>query len=350
MKSFSEMLKKTPLKPKEECEDINTDKEQTEQIQSENKDHPENRDNISDETAVFAEDDVISENKTALKAAFVSIAMILAVLSSMGAEAARTKYLERYHGSLSDITDMSNVLYAWNQTAADTRKLMEEGGWEEPAIYDPNAEVKLKVPFYSQKDYPTGCELVSTSMLLAKYGIKLTAEEIVTKGYIKTKKVYLDPHGDPYGPDPNMTFIGDPLADNGFGCYSGAIVKALKKIVPDDRYEVVDLTGESLSDICYYYVDRGIPVLYWGSLQMEPFYYDVVNHWYIDEGKRKGEEFRWTSNEHCMVLIGHNKNNYIFNDPSVDKAGAEYPRPIVDKRFKSLGQQAVAIVPVEKKK
>ena len=115
--------------------------------------------------------------------------------------------------------------------------------------------------------------------------------------------------------------------------------------MPKDKYDIVDLTGESLDSICYNYVDRGIPVLYWGSLRMDQLYYDVVNHWYIEEGERKGEEFRWVSNEHCMVLIGHNKDSYIFNDPSVDKAGAEYIRPSVEKRFEQLGRQAVAIVP-----
>ena len=332
MKAFSELLQKLPFKKKDD-----TAEEKTEQPEMHKNAEP------NDESGVET-----AQNNTKAKAAVVSIALIMSVLASMASEAARLKYLERYSGSLSDLTAMSNAFIAWNKDANDARKLMEEAGIEEPTIYDPNAEVRLKVPFYSQRDYPTGCELVSTSMLLAKYGIKLTAEEIVTKGYIKTKKVYLDSREDPYGPDPNMTFVGDPLDESGYGCYSGAIVKALKKIVPKDRYEVVDLTGAKLSDICYEYVDKGIPVLYWGSLQMEPLYYDIVNHWYIDEGKRKGEEFRWVSNEHCMVLIGHNKENYIFNDPSVNQAGAEYIRPIVEKRFNELGNQAVAIVPCDK--
>ena len=285
-------------------------------------------------------DEAKKVRKTAVtKSVLISVAVLLSLLSAMSGDILAVQF-GRNDGKMADVMSAGKAVYAWNDNIDELRQYT--GGEEE--IYDPNADVMLNVPFFSQKDYPTGCELVSTSMLLAKYGVKITAEEIVTKGYIKTKEVYLDKHGDPYGPDPNMTFVGDPLEENGFGCYSGAIVSALKKILPKSDYEVVDLTGLELEDICREYVDRGIPVLYWGSLQMEPLYYDIVNHWYIDEGKRKGEEFKWISNEHCMVLIGHNKDNYIFNDPSVDKAGAEYIRPLVEKRFKELGRQSVAIV------
>ena len=284
------------------------------------------------------------------KAALITAAVVMTFLAAMGSEMGRLRYNELHSSSLKDITVGSGVLMAWNQLTFDSvTTTSAEDEEEEGTVFDPDAEVVIKVPFYSQKDYPTGCELVSTSMLLAKYGIRIKADEIVTKGYLKAKKVYLDARADPYGPDPNMYFVGEPTEDDGYGCYSGAIVSALKKIVPKDKYKVVDLTGQELEDICREYIDKGIPVLYWGSLQMQPLYYDVVNHWYIESGKRKGEEFRWISNEHCMVLVGHNRDNYIFNDPSVDKACAEYIRPIVEKRFIELGRMAVAIVPKESK-
>ena len=348
MKVISGLLEKLPFRKKEKAEKRPVEKREKvsfEGFWTENF----SREAIAGKWTVYRDsfkgdsEDAKKTRKTAVtKIVLISVAVLLSLLSTMMGELLPMQFGKEQGKMLSE----SLTPFRWNGKLADLQALVDEAEDEE-VVYDPDAEVKLIVPFYSQRDYPTGCELVSTSMLLAKYGIKITADEIVKKGYIKTKEVYLDSRGDPYGPDPHMTFIGDPLEDNGYGCYSGAIVKALKKIVPKDKYKVVDLTGEDLEDICREYVDKGIPVLYWGSLKMEPLYYDVVNHWYIDEGKRKGEEFKWMSNEHCMVLIGHNKDNYIFNDPSVDRAGAEYIRPIVEKRFKELGKQSVAIVPVE---
>lgn len=289
----------------------------------------------------------VKKRKTAaVKAVLICISILLAVLSTLVSEV----YF-RQNGSgkrlrfvpFQEMMDKGMKVSSMNNKVSDLEEVCKKA--EEDAERDARAEkYVIDVPFYSQEEYPTGCELVSTSMLLAYYGIDITAEEIVKEGYIDTKTVYLDKRGDPYGPDPDMYFIGDPLEDDGYGCYSGAIISALKKILPEDEYEIVDLKGWSIDEICRDYINYDIPVLFWGSLNMEPTYFDEVNQWFIDEGDKKGEKFKWFSNEHCLVLVGHDKSFYYFNDPSAKKPATVFGRPLVEVRYAEMGRQAVAIV------
>ena len=279
------------------------------------------------------------------KGILVFIAFLLGLLSSMISQYYFINNSEKYDGrtALSHILDIGMNVKAMNDTVGDIRTAAEADIREKnKGKHIPDHIVE--VPFYSQKDYPTGCELVSASMLLSYYGIDIAADEFIKEGYIETKKVYLDGYGDPYGPDPDMYFIGDPLEDDGYGCYSGAMISAFKKILPQNEYEVVDLKGWSVDEICRKYIDNDIPVLFWGSLNMDAAYFDEVNQWFIEEGERKGEKFKWLSNEHCMVLVGHDESFYYFNDPSADKPGTVFGRPLVEVRYAEMGRQAVAIV------
>jgi len=280
------------------------------------------------------------------KAVLFSITVLLALLSSLLSE-----FYFRQNGAgaprrfvpVHEILDKGLAVQAISDKVSDIEKADADA--KDAAERDARAEkYVIDVPFYSQKELPTGCELVSTSMLLACYGIDIKADDIIKEGYIKTKDVYLDKHGDPYGPDPDMYFIGDPLEDDGYGCYSGAIISALKRILPKDEYDIVDLKGWSVDEICREYINNDIPVLFWGSLNMEPTYFDEVNQWFIEDGKKKGEKFKWYSNEHCLVLVGHDRSFYYFNDPSASGPATVFGRPLVEVRYAEMGRQAIAIV------
>jgi len=145
-------------------------------------------------------------------------------------------------------------------------------------ILEPKDETKteavLDVPFISQtaEGYPTGCELVSASMLLKYHGFDITAGELVKQGYIGTSILTTDgfDDGELHGNDPNEYFIGDPLDDGGFGCYSGAINKCFDSYLADTDLAPSRLDGMELEDICKRYINNGYPVLIWASMFMEP--------------------------------------------------------------------------------
>lgn len=214
--------------------------------------------------------------------------------------------------------------------------------------YSLKKEMFIDVPYYSQKDYPTGCELVSTSMLLAFYGFDIKAGDIIKDGYLEAVNVTEEEEGRKkikYSGDPNKVFIGNPEKNTGYGCYSGAIMLALKKyLVPkarelDTEYEITDLSGMELEEICEKYINRKIPVLVWASINMNPTFQRLSNSWIV-EGTE--ERYLWKSNEHCLVLVGYDEENYYFNDPLVGK-DTPYLKRLSERRHNEMGMQAIAV-------
>ena len=203
----------------------------------------------------------------------------------------------------------------------------------------------LAVPYYSQEDFPTGCELVSASMVLGYYGFDIAAGDLINEGYIEAAEFIHEKNDDGdeilIGGDPEEKFIGDPNSDEGYGCYSGAIVKGLSRYLENELYDVVDMSGMSLSDLCSFYIDYEIPVLVWATVDMKPSEVKENNTWQI-EGT--DQTFSWISNEHCMVLVGYNDDYYYFHDPLTDEATL-YERSITEKRYRELGCQAVIVKP-----
>ncbi|MDE5570160.1 MAG: C39 family peptidase [Ruminococcus sp.] len=201
--------------------------------------------------------------------------------------------------------------------------------------------VYIDVPYISQNDeYPTGCELVSASMLLNFYGFDITAGELIDKGYINQAKLEHDDENKIYCADPNESFIGDPRTESGYGCYAPALLDGLKKYLDDKYFDAVNLSGISLHDLCIEYIDFGEPVIIWASVDMIATVV-IENAWTIRE---TGDKFNWISNEHCLVLVGYDDNNYYFNDPQKG-AVVPYKKETAEKRYKELGSQAVTIRP-----
>lgn len=198
--------------------------------------------------------------------------------------------------------------------------------------------VYIDVPYLSQEEFPTGCELVSASMLLAHYGYNLEPDKIIGDGYLKTYNTYYR-DGKRYGEDPHEYFIGGPQFENGFGCYSGAIVKALKEYLKNEPYVPYEIEDADLSEICENYIDEGEPVIIWASIDMKPFEPEDNSSWII-EGTE--DEFTWLAKEHCLLLVGYDDYYYYLHDP-LNESFAPYIRCDVEERYNEIGRQAVAL-------
>ena len=203
----------------------------------------------------------------------------------------------------------------------------------------------IEAPYFSQDGKPAGCELVCTSMLLAYYDFAITADELISEGYIEQAMVdtYQDPERGTvmFSGDPNEVFIGDPNTPYGYGCYSGAIRSCLRKYLDNEFFDAVDISGISLKDLCMEYIDCGEPVIVWASVDMEPFFTAEANKWEI-EGT--DEMVEWKSNEHCLLLVGYNEESYCFHDP-LRGAYTLYPRDVAEALYREMGSQAVTIHP-----
>ncbi len=196
--------------------------------------------------------------------------------------------------------------------------------------------MKIDVPYIDQTEIaPTGCESVSACMLVQYLGNDI-APEVFIRSYLDMKPMHLV-NQELYGPHPNDAFVGDPFTREGYGCYAPVMVNALKKAL-SDQYEVINETGTSLDDLCHRYLDCGIPVLLWATIDMEPS--EPGSFYHLDE---TGELYQWTRHEHCLLFVGYEKGLYWFNDPWGNHGVCTYPSELVEKRHAELGMQAVGV-------
>ena len=77
----------------------------------------------------------------------------------------------------------------------------------------------IKVPYLSQSPrYPTGCESVSSVMLLQHLGYEITVDEWI-KQYLEQQE-FETKDGIIYGGDPRKVFCGNPYREDGTGSVS----------------------------------------------------------------------------------------------------------------------------------
>lgn len=211
-------------------------------------------------------------------------------------------------------------------------------------------KVVIRAPYIDQSLlYPTGCESVSAVMLLQYLGIDITVDEFIGT-YLKQKN-FEEKDGVLYGPDPRKYFCGSPYDEDAFGCYAPVIVNALEKVFlkadsgqlstgqETAAYRAVDETGTPLEKLLAKYIDHGMPVICWACIDMrEPV---IGPRWHLFD---TGEIFTWISNEHCMLLVGYDEENYYFNDPHNGNGLIGYLREITEKRHRAQHMQAVGVI------
>lgn len=196
--------------------------------------------------------------------------------------------------------------------------------------------VKLDVPYIDQSvKYPTGCESVSTVMLLQYLGYSLTVDEFIEK-YLE-RRDFEERDGQLYGPSPDEYFCGSPYDENSFGCYAPVICRALEKAA-GDKYRIINETGTSMEELLTNYIDKGIPVIFWACINMrEPV---VGPEWKLID---RDETFTWISNEHCMLLVGYDDECYYFNDPYENNGVVPYEKKLVEERHRAQKSMAVGV-------
>ncbi len=160
----------------------------------------------------------------------------------------------------------------------------------------------LNVPYISQyPELPTGCEVVSLTMLINRLGYSVDKEYMADECLV---------YGDSYV----TSYSGDPYTENGSGIYPPGIVRTVQEFAKKRSADVdaVDLTGTSLEDL-YKLIENGYPVMIWTTLRMEYPNYD--DDFYFEE--YNGIKYPWYINEHCVVMTGYDKENgtVILNDP-----------------------------------
>lgn len=236
--------------------------------------------------------------------------------------------------SICDLKSLKTAVLTVNDTDLPEKK--------EPQIDIPEAKEGQKaniikgVPVLSQfPEFPTGCESVSTVTVLRFYGENITAAKFIDEYLPKSADFYYE-SGRRYGPSPYDFFIGNPRTAASYGCMAPVIEKALCDYFGGSE-RVKNTTGAELETLCGEYIDNGIPVIMWATINMLET--DPKNTWYLKEGTR----FSWPGNEHCLVLTGYDADSYYFNDPYAGKT-VKYKKQTVKDRYAELGRQSVVIL------
>lgn len=180
---------------------------------------------------------------------------------------------------------------------------------------------------------PTGCEVVSLTSVLRHYGCKIDATTMADKYLPKRSYDY-------YCVSPHDYFLGDPRSRDGFGCFSGCIVKTAENYFEDnniDDFVAVDISGCSVDEF-YSYLENDIPVITWvTSGFVDPYH---SGSWTVEN-----ETIKWCNHEHCLVTTGYDKEKgrVAVADNS---GGYSYTvsKEQFEKVFKGMGSMAVAVL------
>ena len=229
------------------------------------------------------------------------------------------------------VTDSSTVTNSTTTTKATTAATTQSTSGSKSSN-----RVILDVKNIQQKpELPKGSEITATTMVLNYLGIKVSKMELVN---------YLPKTGLPQNgkaSNPYTTYIGDPKLTTGYGCYAAVIKNAL-------RYQyfkaknITDYTIKILNDDfinLYSEIDNKNPVVIWATVNMK----DVTNT--VTWTDMEGYSVTWKTNEHCLVLIGYDKDKdtAIFSDPLDPKGIVEYPRSVAEKAYNTMEKQALVI-------
>lgn len=182
---------------------------------------------------------------------------------------------------------------------------------------------------------PTGCEVVSLTSVLNHYGFDVSMTTMADEYMPRSESAY-------YNINPHEYYIGTPYTWDGFGCFSGCIVKTAQNYFEDkniDNYVAVDISGCSIDEL-QNYLQNDIPVITWVT---SGFVTPTNNgSWYVDN-----ELITWCNNEHCLVTTGYDIN---ADTVTVADDSGGYSYTVSTSQFKEVfeGMGSMAVVVLEK--
>ncbi len=200
----------------------------------------------------------------------------------------------------------------------------------------------LKAPYIDQTEqWVYGCESISTVMFLQYLGFNIDPDVFIDDYLPRANSTEKD--GIMYAEDPTYYYINEPRDLTGWGCYAPCIVNAITAVLESENaladYIVCNETGKTAAQLCAEYIDNDMPVVFWATLDLMPAADKEPCHWVLPDGR----DFAWIGNEHCLLLVGYDDDNFWFNDPWHNHGCCPYPKALVEQRHKEQGMYAVTV-------
>lgn len=212
---------------------------------------------------------------------------------------------------------------------------------EDNDLIDKNFSRLIDVPYINQNSkYPNGCESASAVMLLNYFNIDISLEEFINN-YLDKDKVY-EKGGKRFGPNPQLSYAGDPSTSRGWGAYEPVIINAINKVLTaknlNNEFKVGGSEQKfSLNELAKYY--KAVPFIIWVTMDYSEI--TQLYKWYSYDNKKL---YTYAKNEHVVVLTGIDDNYYYINDPSTKK-NVQVKKEVLEKSFDSMGRQYIGIFP-----
>lgn len=183
---------------------------------------------------------------------------------------------------------------------------------------------------------PTGCEATALTIALQYDGFSAEKTDIA-KTYLP-KMLFYTLNNIYYGADFQYVFPGDPMTSYGYGCYAPAIVATANAYFTAQKNAsyAENLSGTSFEDL-FPYIAAGRPVVFWGTMGMRAP--ETGGSWTTPEG----DTATWVSHEHCLVLMGYDKNAGTVSVADPLRGNVTYDLDLVAQRYNQMGKQAVII-------
>ncbi|OOR28257.1 MULTISPECIES: C39 family peptidase [Bacillus cereus group] len=188
------------------------------------------------------------------------------------------------------------------------------------------------VPLIQQlPELDRGCEVTSLAMMLQYAGVSVDKMKLANE----IKKV--DFMADGVRGNPNEGFVGNiyTFSESGYGVYHGPLFQLAKKYLPN---KAVDLTGKSIEEM-YKSVKAGQPVVMITNATYAPLDEDEFTTWETNSG-----DVSITYNEHCVVLVGYDKESVYIRDPLDDSLDVKVPRGNFEQAWVQMGSQAISYI------
>ncbi|MDC7976101.1 MULTISPECIES: C39 family peptidase [Bacillus] len=231
------------------------------------------------------------------------------------------------------------AIVAWNVYTNGITKYVEKltffhirSGKEAGFSNNDEKFILSNVPLIQQlPELDRGCEVTSLAMMLQYAGITVDKMKLANE----IKKV--DFMNDGVRGNPNEGFVGNiyTFSESGYGVYHGPLFQLAKKYLPN---KAVDLTGKSIEEL-YKSVKLEQPVVMITNATFAPLDEDEFTTWETNSG-----DVSITYNEHCVVLIGYDKEFVYIRDPLNESLDVKVPRESFEKAWMQMGSQAISYV------
>lgn len=160
------------------------------------------------------------------------------------------------------------------------------------------------------------------------YNIDVSVEDIVND--IKKGSLPYNNNGKILGGNPELEFIGEPRKNYSYGVYNKPIAEVAEKY----KSGVVSKKNFDFKEVLKL-VESNHPVMVWVTINLsKPF---ISTTWIYP---KTGEEIKWISVEHVMVIFKITEDKVIVSDPYTGTV-RYFNKSIFEERYNYLGKRAI---------